>query len=547
LIPTGGDARKDPLTALAALVISKESELFKRVVIIGHLPQKAKQELVNLVRGTWIAPKLVFLAPTSFDDIALAYSTAKLTLVTSLDEGYSLPIVESINMKVPALGSSIPAHRELLKNEFLFKPKSYFQAARKIQHTLKTNGFTQPSDYLETSQFLVAENIISERLSTLKSNLVIGPSSILENNVETENSIAVVSPWPPLRTGIADYSESTLNDPNFKIVCSDAYETKRHELNQWNWCEIAKSRRLFVLGNNHNFHSSAMYALMKLGGNALIHDTRILDMWSNLFGVHSFDYMKNFKVMSREDFDSSFMNLDEATSLGFEPLIPSVHNFITHSAILKEHLKSIGAKNVDCIPFASRIPTSTNVKSTRENENDFVIGVFGITDIRTKHFDFIYEACADLVVAFPNMRLVCVGELLNDAASFLDQSNRRDASWLQLKGRVEESEYWELLAKCHVTIHIRKIKKLSLSGAVMDSFAVGTPVVCSESILNEMQIPIGLPYSVCVDNDATSTDLKNVLTEILQQRIEIRAEGLVDFAKSRGNASYIRKLKAALE
>ena len=450
-------------------------------------------------------------------------------------------------MKVPVLGSRIPAHRELLKNEFLFKPKSYFQAARKIQLALETDEFTQPSDYLETSQLLVAENIIPERLTILNSNLVIAPKSNLVENFDFENSIAVVSPWPPLRTGIADYSESTLNDPAFRIVCSDAYNTKNLELHKWNWCEIAKSKRLFVLGNNHNFHSSAMYALVNMGGNALIHDTRILDMWNNLFGTNSFDYMKKFKTMSRDDFDSSFMNLDEAASLGFEPLIPSVHRFITHSAILKEHLKSIGAKNVYCIPFASRNPNMTNMKSSQEDQTDFVIGVFGITDIKTKHFDLIYEACSELAVAFPNIRLVCVGELLNDAANFLDQNSRRNASWLYLKGRVEESEYWELLTKCHITIHIRKIKKLSLSGAVMDSLTVGTPVICSESILSEMQIPLGLPYSVCVGNDSTSTDLKNVLTELIQQKLMIGAEELVDFAKSRDNGSYIRKLKAALE
>jgi FkbM family methyltransferase len=547
LIPTGGDARKDPLTALAALVILDESESFKNVVVIGHLPQKAIKELQSVVRGTWISPKLKFLAPATFDDIALAYSEAKLTLVTSLDEGYSLPVVESIFMKVPVLSSSIPAHRELLQKKYLFKPKSYFQAARKVQIALKTNQFTTSLDYLNPSQLLVAENLIPARLTKLKSNLVIGPVSTFANSVHSQNFITVVSPWPPLKTGIADYSESTLKDSIFRIICSDAYNTERLDLNVWNWCEVAKSRRLFVLGNNHNYHSSPMYALMKMGGNALIHDTRILDMWSNLFGVHLFDFIKKFKSITRDDLDNSFMNLDDAATLGFEPLIPSVHHFITHSELLKEHLKSIGVKNVDCVPFASRIPNISSDKTNQGGETDFVVGVFGITDIKTKHFDLIYEACADLATDFPNLRLVCVGEILNDAADFLDQNDRRTPAWLQLNGRVDESEYWELLAKCHLTIHVRKIKRLSLSGAVMDSLAAGTPVVCSESILNEMQIPIGLPYSVCLDNDATSTDLKHVLTEILQKRIEIRAEELVDFAKNRGNASYLRNLKAALE
>ena len=546
LIPTGGDARKDPLTALAALVVAKRNDSIEKIVVIGHLPPIAIGELKSVVRGTWVAPKLEFLAPNTFDDIALAYSKAMLTLVTSLDEGYSLPIVESISMKVPVLGSSIPAHKELLQKKYLFKPKSYLRGARKIQLALRTNQFTVPSDYLNTSHLLVPENLIPGRLSTLKSSLVISPGSKISNKGNTHKPIKVVSPWPPLNSGVADYSESTLRDSKFDIVCSDAIDTKKPELSRWNWCEIANSRRLFVLGNNHAFHSSATYVLLKMGGNALIHDTRILDMWSNLFGTASYNYIDSFKPISRDDFARSFMNLDDAKTLGFEPLIPSVHLFITHSTMLNEHLKSIGAKKVDYVPFASRIPNITPLKPKWNGQSEFVIGVFGRMDIKTKHFDMIYQACEDLVVDFPNLRLVCVGELLTDSNNFLDEDNRRNRSWLQLKGKVEDSEYWETLANCNMTIHVRKIKRLNLSGAVMDSLAVGTPVLCSETILSEMQIPLGLPFSDSIKNDATLAELKTVIKKMIQLKAESHPETLMNFAKSRDNVSYIQELKLAL-
>jgi glycosyltransferase involved in cell wall biosynthesis len=283
-----------------------------------------------------------------------------------------------------------------------------------------------------------------------------------------------------------------------------------------------------------------------MGGNVLLHDTRILDMWSNLFGAPSFDYIKKFKSISRDDFDASFMDLDHAATLGFEPLIPSAHRFITHSALLKEHLESIGANNVDCIPFASRIPNTAHAKPSGESQAEFFLGVFGITDIKTKHFDLIYNACADLATEFPNLRLVCVGELLNDAVDFLDQDNRRTQPWLQLKGRVGESEYWDLLAQCQVTIHIRKIRRLSLSGAVMDSLAMGTPVVCSESILSEMQIPVGLPFSESMGDAPGAIELKTAIRKLIQLRKESQPEKLMNFAKDRDHVSYIHELKVAL-
>jgi glycosyltransferase involved in cell wall biosynthesis len=209
-------------------------------------------------------------------------------------------------------------------------------------------------------------------------------------------------------------------------------------------------------------------------------------------------------------------------------------------------LKSLGAEYVDCVPFASRIASVSPDKAIEVNRASFVIGVFGITDIKTKHFDLIYEACADLTTDFPNMRLVCVGEILNDAAEFLDQNDRRTPSWLQLHGRVGESEYWELLAKCNMTIHVRKIKKLSLSGAVMDSLAMGTPVVCSDSILREMQIPFGSPYSESVGDLSSAADIKNVIRKMIQSKHESQPDKLIDFARSRDYVSYLRELKVAL-
>jgi glycosyltransferase involved in cell wall biosynthesis len=531
---------------LAALAITGEIKSIENVVVIGHLPQKALKELQTMVRGTWVSPKLTFLAPKSFEDIAIAYSKARLTLVTSLDEGYSLPIVESISMKVPVFGSNIPAHRELLQKKYLFKPKSYLRAARKIRIALRTNQSAEAAEYLNFTQLLVAETLIPARLITLNFELQIDPRSALTKNKSTENFVTVVSPWPPQKTGIADYSESTLRDSTFKIVCSDAFDTEGQDLSTWNWCELAKSKRLFVLGNNHNFHSSAIYALLKMGGNTLIHDTRILDMWQNLFSAHSFDYLKKFKAITREDFDNSFMNLDTASTLGFEPLLPSVYHFITHSELLKSHLKSIGASNVDSIPFASRMPSSLPVKLREQTETDFIIGIFGITDIQTKHFDLIYEACAQLFTEFPNLRLISVGEILNDASSFLDQENRRATSWLQLKGRVIESEYWDLLGSCHMTIHIRRIKRLSLSGAVMDSLAMGTPVVCSESILNEMQIPLGPPYSLSIGDEIESVAIMDAIRKMIQLKNEFKRDELIAFAKSRGNFNYTHQLKDIL-
>ena len=209
-------------------------------------------------------------------------------------------------------------------------------------------------------------------------------------------------------------------------------------------------------------------------------------------------------------------------------------------------MNSIGAKNVDCIPFASRIPNISTEKTHRNSQNEFVIGVFGITDIKTKHFDLIYDACADLVANFPSLQLICVGELLNDAAHFLDQNDRRAATWLQLKGRVGELEYWELLAKCHMTIHVRKIKRLSLSGAVMDSLAMGVPIVCSESILSEMQIPRGLPFSEPLSDAPDLMEVKKVITRMIQSRTELQRDELFTFAKNRDNFNYLRKLKTIL-
>jgi FkbM family methyltransferase len=546
IIPTGGDARKDPITAIAALVLLKNYENIGNIVVIGRLPLTAQKEILSIARGTWLYPNLQFLTPESFNDIAMAYKNSQLTLVTSLDEGYSLPVVESVDMHIPVIASNIPAHAELLKIEYLFKRKNYRKLARKISRFLESKDQVAASSQLNLGTLLIPEKVIPNRLNALGHNLIFEVKKEKVGKRVSSQPVSVITPWPPLKSGIADYSASTLKEPELTIICSDAHVDSQGAPRIWNWCDIAKSKRLFVIGNNHNFHSSAIYALQKMGGNALVHDVRLLDFWMNLFGPFCYEYLNKYADLSRDSFDQSFINLDASSTLGFEPLVPSVHRFITHSSILRDHLLSIGSQSSTCVPFAARLPEKLSSFIENKTKETLTLGVFGITDISTKHFDLIFDACADLVKEFPLLKLIVVGETLNDVDTFLSKNGRRQVPWINIFGRVNEEQYWNLLSTCTMTIHVRKVKMLSLSGAVIDSLVAGTPVVCSEAILDEMQIPSGLPFSVPVRGKLTLDNLREQIRCGILSVNQEEFKSLSSFAENRSPQSYLKSIKVAI-
>jgi hypothetical protein len=61
-----------------------------------------------------------------------------------------------------------------------------------------------------------------------------------------------------------------------------------------------------------------------------------------------------------------------------------------------------------------------------------------------------------------------------------------------------------------------------------------------------MKVPLGMPFSYSLENNATKEDLKERIRELIHSDSKSQSEELINFARSRDYKYYLYKLKLAI-
>src|SRR5262249_23038699 len=121
LTVAGEDRRKNTESALRAhLRLVRETGLDSTIVLVGTYSadeQPRRRWLEELYRHEGGNPhQAVFLEGISDADLANLNRHALAAVCPSLNEGFSVPVIEGMACGVPVLASDIPAHRELVED-----------------------------------------------------------------------------------------------------------------------------------------------------------------------------------------------------------------------------------------------------------------------------------------------------------------------------------------------------------------------------------------------------------------------------------------------
>jgi SAM-dependent methyltransferase len=114
------------------------------IVVAAALDDARKRAVVSLVEAVGANPaRVLFLSELDRSDLAALIRGAEAVLVPSFHEGFSLPVVESIDLGTPVVASDISAHRELLgADPALVNPEDPVAMARALDETLAKRGET---------------------------------------------------------------------------------------------------------------------------------------------------------------------------------------------------------------------------------------------------------------------------------------------------------------------------------------------------------------------------------------------------------------------
>ncbi len=571
LVPAGGDARKNcaaAVTALASYQARGRPPL--RIVVAGNVTPSQASALHDLARETGLGEGTVdMLYDTDADELVGLYESAELVFVGSLAEGFSIPVAEALLRGTPVVASDVPAHRELVgAGPWLSPPRSIEKFADALEHVL-----SRPEQILESQRGALGDaadpNAVAERVTTAVTRLLAGDRSrrVAPGRQDHRPRIAVLAPYPPQRSGVADYTAFTFRQVAVHAAV-DVYSSapnmdspiRIHPLSSAPFLDERVDAVVSVVGNSH-FHFPILDLLGSFGGACIAHDDRMVEAYGWDRGdawLAEFVSRRGRAVGAGELADVLF-DLDRLPSIGYDVIAEQATPLIVHSNALARRIERETDVKPVVLPFVPyNIPGSERIDDASRSrarhdlgfaEDEFHLGTFGIVDRRTKGADLVIGALAWLRSWGIPAQLHVIGSAPSGEREALDgMADELEVSGsVTFHGRVSRAELERFLLAVDVAVQLRTSGMLSLSGSVTDCFAYAVPTVTTIDMAVELDAP--LSYTRTVEPTTSSLLVAEAIEPLLHARRELAGtidDERQDYLERRSVESYAHALLSAL-
>jgi glycosyltransferase involved in cell wall biosynthesis len=512
-VPIGGDPRKNAAAAIAALAQHRRATgEALQVVVTGALTGGQEAGLKKLMRRLALPDEAVHRGiHVSEEKLAGLYKNADVVVVPSFAEGFSIPVAEAVLRDTPVVASDIPAHRELLGvGPWLASPADIESIAQAVSFVRgnRTSVLEEQRAALGTKS---EPEAVSHRITAALSGL------LREHRDRRRPAsgrgrarLAVVSPFPPQRSGVADYTAYTFGHVSRYAdveVFSDGLPSSAQDLpvrplSAEAYLNPGFDAVINVVGNSH-FHFPILDLMGAYGGACIAHDNRMVEAYRHDRGdPWAADLISRPSMPVREEQLVDLVNdLDRLPSIGYDIIARQASPLIVHGQALADsifHDTGIRPVVVPFVPY--NVPSTETIdKATRQHARTALdlsadvlqIGTFGIVDRRTKGTSLIVAA----------MRWLCdwgikpLLHLVGYAPATEIRAVRRLANELGISenilvhGHLPRAKLEEFLLAVDVAVQLRTSSRLSLSGGVADCIAFGVPTVTTENVANELEAP----------------------------------------------------------
>jgi FkbM family methyltransferase len=538
LAPVGGDPRKNAPAALAGLAqYRNETGSRLRLLFTGTLTSGQQDALEEMAHSLRLPEGTVdCLGYVARQDLADLYAGAELVVVPSIIEGFSIPVTEAVRYGTPVVASDVPAHVELVgRGPWLAHPRDAASFAHAIRETV-----SHRDDVLRAQQMHVGDSAepdaVHDRVaSAVRDLLRPEPPADIPRRLRPRPHIAVVSPFPPQQSGVADYTSFTFRQIA-KYADLDVYTQPGGVEGPWELRPISSGpyigRRydavVGVLGNSH-YNFPALDLLGAFGGAAIAHDNRMFeayrfgrgDAWIAGLFARSGHFVRPEEIAEMAD------DLDRLPSIGYEMIARQASPLIVHGTSLADRIERETFIRPLVVPFVPYNVPSTDgldeaarreARRALELDDDLLhVATLGIVDRRTKGTDLIVSAMSWFKEWKIPAHLHVVGPLPDaerDALQALVRELGVD-DLVSLRGRVGPDELTRYLLGVDVAVQLRMSSILSLSGSVADCIAFGVPTITTPELVEELVAP---PYVAAVGPAPSSLLIAEAISEFRTTR-----------------------------
>ncbi len=539
LLYAGGyDAHKNVDTLVAAFAqLSPAMRQQHPLVLAGRCDESMVRRLRSLARKHRLDDgNVIFTRGVDDAELARLYSSCALFITPSLHEGLGLPPLEAMACGAAVIGSnttSLP--RVIGRSDALFDPRSRNSIAAKLHEVLTTPGMIeslQKHAGVQTLKFSWKDSA-HRALEAIEQHT---QRSGIRSRARPR--LIYVSPLPPVRSGIADYSARLLRELashyDIEVVVDqpevvDSWIEANFPIRSLNWffeqgssCE----RVLYHFGNSP-FHAHMFGMLQQQPGVVMLHDSWLgaARNWmandagnperflAELYESHGFAGLHHERRHGR-------MSALDAFPVSCD-VIDSALGLIVHSRYAVEqarlHYGMAAAEKFTIVPFPRERQFGDRCVARRLlgiEPDDFVVCSFGML-APTKLNDRLLSAWFQSSLA-KNERchLFFVGENHGgDYGQRLRSIIERGSGGarVHITGFASDIMYADYLAVADIAVQLRAASRGETSAAVFDVLAQGLP-----SIVNAHGTVRELPeaVSIQVPDQFTDTELVAALEEL---------------------------------
>ncbi|WP_306549230.1 glycosyltransferase [Desulfobulbus sp.] len=509
---TGGADERKNLTrlvqAFAALPASLRSS--HQLLLAGKIHQANLAPLQHLAQRIGLKPDaLCFAGYVTDQELVHLYNLCKLFVFPSWHEGFGLPALEAMACGAPVIGANTSSLPEVIALEAaLFDPFDVTAITAKMAESLQDAAFRSRlrNHGLQQAQQFSWDKSANQAIGAWNSlstfSTPVQPNSQTYNN--KKRRLAFVSPLPPERTGIADYSAQLLpalaEHYDIEIVVAqdrvdDPWVNNHGKVWDVSWLRTHADkidRVLYQIGNSP-FHQHMLPLLQEIPGTVVLHDFYMsgLMAWLEQHANAHHPWIKalyaahGYGAIRERHLDPEAAKRNYPVNLH---ILQHAQGVIVHSEysrhLAQQWYKNGFTDNWEVIPLLRSPAAAVDKVAVRQQLNidkdDFIICSFGFIDATKLNHRLLSCWLNSALAEDSRCRIFFVGGNHDgDYGTSLSQtmSSSGIGDRLCITGYVSPEKFLQYLSAADMAVQLRTQSRGETSAAVLDCMNYGLPLI----------------------------------------------------------------------
>lgn len=504
----GADDRKNlPRLIQAFAALPSHLRMKYQLLLAGKISQRQLTELQNYAESAGLRSEdLCFTGYVSDEQLIMLYNLCELYIFPSWHEGFGLPALEAMACGAPVIGANTSSLPEVIGlDTALFNPYDVDSISAKMAQALNDESFRASLRTHGIQQAKLFSWDISAGRAIAAFEAVASQSMKMSSSMRQGRKprLAFVSPLPPERTGIADYSAQLLpvlaEYYELELVVAqgrvddrwiNTYGNIRDE--HWLRTNADKIDRVLYQVGNSPFHKHMLSLIQEIPGTVVLHDFYMsgLMAWQELHAGVSHAWSKalyeshGYRAVCQRYHDSESAKLRYPVNFH---ILQYAQGVIVHSEYSRKlsrlwYDEEVG-QDWENIPLLRR-PASFDKAHARQelgiDPEDFVVCSFGFLDSTKLNHRLLEAWLASALASDRCCKLFFVGENHDgDYGARLLSTIRTGigSDRMRITGFASSEVFKKYLAAADMAVQLRTSSRGETSAAVLDSMNYALPLI----------------------------------------------------------------------